>query len=104
MVMTINWEAYHQSLAEAVTYVRPGRVTQVIGLTLEAQSLDVQIGELCHITPDDEKAEIAAEVMGFRDDRTLLMPLGNMPRIGLGSTIRASGDLFTVPTVDLDFM
>jgi flagellum-specific ATP synthase len=100
LIASLNWQAYHQALAGAVTVVRRGRVTQVIGLTIEAQGLHAQIGELCYIVSEEGQAEIAAEVMGFRDDRTLLMPLGEMRGIGPGSAVRASDSFFTIPVGD----
>lgn len=95
-VKTIDWEAYHLALAKANTVIKRGRVTQVIGLTIEAQGLNAQIGELCYIISDEGHTEIPAEVMGFRDERTLLMPLGEMRGIGPGSAVRATGSLLTV--------
>ena len=97
MTITIDWDIYHQALSNAVTFIRCGQVTQVIGLTIEAQGLRVQIGELCYISSEEGQAEIPAEVMGFRDDRTLLMPLGEMRGIGPGSSVRASGSILSVP-------
>lgn len=106
MSSTINWQAFHTALAQSATFVRTGQVNQVIGLTIEAQGLPVQIGELCYIAAKENgkhtptKAEIPAEVMGFRDDRTLLMPLGEMRGIGPGSLVRASGTSLMVPVGD----
>ncbi len=97
MLKALNWEAYHQVLAKTDTFVRRGRVTQVIGLTIEAQGLHAQVGELCYISAEEGATEIAAEVMGFRDDRILLMPLGEMRGIAPGSTVRATGSSFRVP-------
>ncbi len=96
-VHTINWEAFHAALAKANTVIKRGRVTQVIGLTIEAQGLNAQIGELCYIISNEGHTEIPAEVMGFRDERTLLMPLGEMQGIGPGSAVRATSSLLTVP-------
>ncbi len=97
MNLTPGFEAYYQALAEVPLFVRSGRVTQVIGLTIEAQGLHAQIGQLCYIVSEDGKTETPAEVMGFRDNRTLLMPLGEMQGIGPGNMVRDSGSLFTVP-------
>jgi len=97
MSNSVNWELYQQALANTVTVVRRGRVMQVIGLTIEAQGLKAQIGELCYIASQEGQAEIPAEVMGFRDSRTLLMPLGEMHGIGPGSAVWATGSFFTVP-------
>lgn len=97
MVTLVNWELYYQKLARVNSIVKRGRVTQVIGLTIEAQGLNAQVSELCHITSAEGQASIPAEVMGFRDERTLLMPLGEMHGIGPGSTVRATGSLLKVP-------
>lgn len=97
MITPVNWELYHQKLAKASTIVKRGRVTQVIGLTIEAQGLNAQVSELCYITSAEGQTSIPAEVMGFRDERTLLMPLGEMHGIGPGSTVRATGSLLKVP-------
>ncbi|MCG3210065.1 MAG: putative ATP synthase YscN [Anaerolineae bacterium] len=97
MTIVVNWPTYHKALANTSTFVRRGQVMQVIGLTIEAQGLQAQIGELCFISAKDGGKEIPAEVMGFRDNRTLLMPLGEMRGIGPGSSVRTSGSLFTVP-------
>jgi flagellum-specific ATP synthase len=97
MTITVDWETYHKTIANSTIFVRRGRVTQVLGLTIEAQGLQAQIGELCYITPEEGRREIPAEVMGFRDDRILLMPLDEMRGISPGSPVRAGGSLFTVP-------
>ena len=93
----IDWDTYHQVVQDTNMLVRYGRVTQVIGLTVEAQGLLAQIGELCYIKSEDGKIKIAAEIMGFRDNRTLLMPLGEMQGVGPGSIIEATGSSFSVP-------
>ena len=97
MTNAVDWGNYHQKLAETTTFVRYGRVSQVIGLTVELQGLPAQIGELCYIIPDGRLPEIPAEVMGFRDRRTLLMPLGEMHGISPGSAARSTNTSFTVP-------
>ncbi|HMQ52396.1 MAG TPA: flagellar protein export ATPase FliI [Anaerolineae bacterium] len=97
MTFVVNWDSFHQTLADTFTLVRRGRVTQVIGLTLEAEGIHAQIGEICTITSADQRRRLLAEVMGFRDDRTLLMPLGEINGISPGSAVEASGSLFKVP-------
>lgn len=97
MTLTAQFDFYQKEIAKIPSFVRSGRVTQVIGLTIEARGLHAQIGQLCYIVSDDGKTETPAEVMGFRDNRTLLMPLGEMQGVGPGNIIRDSGSLFTVP-------
>lgn len=100
MTLNSNWSAYHQALQHVNTFIRSGQVTQVIGLTIEARGLQAQIGELCHIHSHKAGSKIPAEVMGFKDSGTLLMPLGEMSGIGPGSNVYASGSLFSVPVGD----
>lgn len=100
MELTETFDAYLKALDDVPPFIRSGRVTQVIGLTIEARGLHAQIGQLCYIISEDGRTETPAEVMGFRDNRTLLMPLGEMQGIGPGNTIRDSGSLFTVPVGD----
>ena len=54
-----------------------GRVAEVIGLVVESTGPDAEVGELCLIG-NDRRERVMAEVVGFRDGRTLLMPLGEM--------------------------
>src|SRR5690349_24986221 len=55
------------------------------------------VGELCEITREDGGEPISAEVVGFRGDRVLLMPLGEMRGIGPGSLITMTGRVASLP-------
>jgi flagellum-specific ATP synthase len=59
------------------TVVVEGTLKRVVGLTLEAAGLRVQIGGRCRIDAADHSS-IEAEVVGFSGDRTCLMPAGEM--------------------------
>lgn len=63
-----------------------GKVTQVVGLVIEGFCPETAVGSLCEIHPADG-VPILAEVVGFRDNKTLLMPLGELRGVGLGSLI-----------------
>jgi flagellum-specific ATP synthase len=63
-----------------------GKVTQVVGLVIEGYCPEAAVGTLCEIYPQSG-APIPAEVVGFRDNKTLLMPLGELRGVGLGSLI-----------------
>jgi len=73
-----------------------GRVSQVVGLTIESAGPDVNVGHTCLIRPDKHSEAIMAEVVGFRDNRILLMPLGNMGGIGAGSIVEAMNKPITI--------
>lgn len=64
-----------------------GRVVQVVGLVIESQGPDVRIGDLCKISFRDGSHGLDAEVVGFRGDRVLLMPLGDLREIGPGCDV-----------------
>lgn len=68
-----------------------GKVTQVVGLTIESQGPEVKLGEICHIFPNNSKEPIIAEVVGFRENKVLLMPLGELTAIGPGCDVVATG-------------
>ena len=64
-----------------------GRVAQVVGLVAESQGPDVRVGDLCRICFRDGSHGLDAEVVGFRDDRVLLMPLGDLREVGPGCDV-----------------
>ena len=64
-----------------------GRVTQVTGFLICGFIPEVSLGTVCEIIPNSGSASFLCEVVGFRDREVLLMPLGEMRGIGLGSTI-----------------
>jgi flagellum-specific ATP synthase len=68
-----------------------GKVTQVVGLVIEGYCPGAAVGSLCEIYPRDNDP-IPAEVVGFRDNKTLLMPLGELRGVGLGSLIAVKRD------------
>ncbi|TAK24792.1 MAG: flagellar protein export ATPase FliI [Chloroflexota bacterium] len=77
-----------------------GSVTQVVGLTIEAEGISSRVGEICEIVPGGSSRSIPAEVVGFRDRRVLLMPFGTMDGIRPGTPVRANGGVFGVPVGD----
>lgn len=71
---------------------RLGKVTQFFGLIVESNGPDVFLGELCEIySQGGESVPVAAEVVGIRDGKVLLMPYGELRGIGLGSEVIATG-------------
>ncbi|MCS7243513.1 MAG: flagellar protein export ATPase FliI [Candidatus Calescibacterium sp.] len=68
-----------------------GKVKQVIGLVIESDGPPCQIGEICHIYPNEYSEPIVAEVVGFKEDRVLLMPIGSTIGVSPGNEVRATG-------------
>lgn len=71
-----------------------GRIVQIIGLTIEALGPRGNVGELCYITTPEGR--IKAEIVGFRGQHTILMPLGEMTGIGPGCEVVATGEVFKI--------
>lgn len=90
MALNLSLERYRQAVEESTFIKYWGRVTQVVGLTIEACGPAVSIGEVCMIQTG-RNGSIMAEVVGFKQDRVLLMPLGDMDGIGSGSLVVATG-------------
>ncbi len=74
-------------LATLYPYRVYGRVNQVVGLVIEGKGPLSSVGDSALIYPVDSNAPIDAEVVGFRDGKTLLMPLGDIRGVGIGSRI-----------------
>ncbi len=73
-----------------------GKVIQIIGLTVESEGPDASIGDVCSIHPMKGGQPVLAEVVGFRDNRVLLMPLGDLHSVGPGCDVVATGNPLTV--------
>lgn len=77
----------------AISEINPvrvhGRVTRVVGLVMEGLGPGSSVGEFCHVFPKDGHEPIQCEVVGFSEDKILLMPLGEVRGIGPGSKIVA---------------
>jgi FliI/YscN family ATPase len=94
---TLDLSRYFQIVKDTKPIRHRGQIVQVVGLTIEAEGITPQLGELCWVQTADNQTPIAAEVVGFRKGYSLLMPLGEMAGIQSGSTVIATGDLFRVP-------
>lgn len=73
-----------------------GKVTRIVGLVIEGYCPHASIGSLCEISQSRGKGTIHAEIVGFRDNKALLMPLGEIRGLGPGSLIRVVRDSATV--------
>ncbi len=95
------------NLADAVAAVRAcdpvrvhGRVAQVVGLVLESNGPRAALGEVCVVTDHASGRRVHAEVVGFRESRVLLMPLGPLEGICEGAVVEAGGHRPSVPASD----
>lgn len=85
--MDINLEEIKERLSTLYPYRIYGRVNQVVGLVIEGKGPISSVGDAAVIYPVDGTAPIEAEVVGFKEGKTLLMPLGDLRGVGIGSKI-----------------
>jgi len=86
---SIALDKYRQVVRNATPMKTYGKVMQVVGLIIEGKGLSCSIGEICDIQTPEGPLEV--EVVGFKSDRLLMMPLGEMRGIQPGSRIIAKG-------------
>jgi flagellum-specific ATP synthase len=90
---------YRKKIADITTYKLYGKVTNLLGLTMEVSGLSCQIGEICKIQTGPDTL-LLAEVIGFRNDRMLIMPLGNMDGIRPDSPVFPVSKALQAPVGD----
>lgn len=74
-----------------------GRVVQLTGLVIESEGPLAAVGEVCRIESPRHDGSTLAEVVGFRNNHLLLMPLGELHGIHPGSEVIALGHSLQVP-------
>ncbi|MEC9488392.1 MAG: FliI/YscN family ATPase [Halanaerobium sp.] len=85
-----------EKLDNLETFREFGKIEQVIGLVLESRGPRVQVGELCEVHTNGRQP-LLAEVVGFRENRILLMPLGEIDGVGPGSRVLSGARSLEVP-------
>ena len=78
----------YDTLKEKTYFKKLGKVVKIVGLTIESVGPDANLNDLCMLTSGDgDGRKIMAEVVGFRDNRVLLMPFDNVEGIGIGCVV-----------------
>ncbi|MFB5191429.1 FliI/YscN family ATPase [Alicyclobacillus fastidiosus] len=71
-----------------------GKVTKVIGMTVESSGPLASLGDICLIY--GQRSQCRAEVIGFREGNLVLVPLGELGDIGPGADVLALHTRLTV--------
>ena len=91
----------YMSLVDNTYFDRLGRVSKVVGLTIESVGPDAKLNDLCEIIVDpDEDKRVMAEVVGFRDKSLLLTPFEEVEGVGIGCTVENTGRPLSIPVGD----
>jgi flagellum-specific ATP synthase len=95
LIENLDWMESRVNNIRAVDKI--GKVRQVTGLVIESEGPEVSLGEVCHIYSTRKDLAVTAEVVGFRDNRVLLMPLGGMQDIHPGCQVAAASGIAHIP-------
>ena len=94
----MNWDKnkYINIINKTQSIKEIGKITEIIGLTIESDGPKASIGDLCYIYNDYNDKPTMAEVVGFKQDKILLMPLGNPDGIRPGALVVNSGSAMKI--------
>lgn len=90
---------HRDKLQNTNSIVVEGRLTRMVGMTLEAVGINVNIGERCQIETNTGRLE-EAEVVGFAEDRIFLMPIGSIHGLGPGARVIPTNHAAEIPVGD----
>lgn len=78
-----------------------GKIEQIVGMTVEASGMSCNIGDVCEISVvGKERKKILSEVVGFKNNKVLLMPYGDIAGIGYGSFVSNTGHKLKIKMSD----
>lgn len=97
MGIDLSLDKYHSCLDAACTIQANGKVTNIVGLVIEARGPVSRLGTVCDIYTKGDSNKITAEVLGFRDNRVLMMPLQEIRGIGPGCQVVAKQHRAIIP-------
>lgn len=85
---SFSLDRYYHALNQGVVVRTGGRIKKIIGMVIEASGPASQIGSVCDILTESDRT-VSAEVLGFREDSVLLMPLEDIRSLGPGCKVMA---------------
>ncbi len=80
-----------KQVQQAETIGHTGKIENIVGMSIEASGGRAAVGDICRIYSGESGGQIPAEVVGFKNDRMLLMPYGEMTGISSGNFVRNTG-------------
>mgnify|MGYP004508519027 FL=1 len=86
-----------QQLQNADTFSLTGRIENIVGMSIEASGGNAAVGDICRIYNGETGDQVTAEVVGFKNDRILLMPYSDMSGISAGNFVRNTGTQLALP-------
>lgn len=77
-------------------YSLTGKIENIVGMSVEASGGKAAVGDICRIYNSESGKQVSAEVVGFKNDRILLMPYSDMSGISAGNFVRNTGGQLTL--------
>ncbi len=100
MELAIDFGKYAE-IGSRPLYRSLGRIENIVGLSIESRGPVAKLGDVCRIFPEDrELPPVSAEVVGFKDKKTQLMPFEDTKGIGLGCIVENTNEPLTVTVSD----
>jgi len=90
------YDFYRQKVLQVDPIVQRGEIQNIIGVLIESRGPAVALGDLCYISPDNSIQRGKAEVVGFRNNHVLLMPLHELNGYHPGSKVIASQEKLSI--------
>lgn len=88
----MNIDSFTEVIEQVDTYKRYGKVLRIVGLMIESLGPAANIGEVCIIHPESNLQQpILSEVVGFNNEKIILMPYTEVAEIGQGCLVEATG-------------
>lgn len=99
-MLTFDGNKY-EALTNKIYYKKMGKVSKIVGLTIESTGPDAKLNDLCVITPKTADCEpVYAEVVGFNNTGVLLMPFDKVDGIGPGCVVENTNEPLMVEVGD----
>lgn len=93
----MNMEQYVEAIKNANLAKRYGKVLRVVGLMIESRGPEANIGEVCYIHSSKVNNQpILAEVVGFNNEKIILMPYSAVTELGPGCLVESTDNPLTI--------
>jgi flagellum-specific ATP synthase len=98
-MINLNIEDIQKNISKTNFNHMEGVVKNIIGLTIEVKGVKGFVGEIFSIY-NEENNSIVCEVVGFKEDNLILMPLGNLIGISPGCIVKRTGKQLSIKCSD----
>jgi len=93
---TSRMAVYRDRIEGSTLFGYIGKVSRVVGLIIEVKGIYASIGDICSIEIAGRSSKLPAEVVGFKDGFSMLMPLGDLKGISPGCRVFSMGKTFRI--------